>query len=178
MRQKSVSFFAVLLGLVAVACGQHSEQPKPGPEAKKLAYFIGTWQGKAEVKPSMFGPGGQAVNSSRNEWIAGGFFYLTHHEEQNPSGTYHVVSVTGYDPGKKVYTTYSFYPGGGVERSEGTLAGDTWTWNASYDINGKTVKTRTIIKPTSATSYDFTWEIAANGDDWTTVQQGTAKKAK
>src|SRR5215468_10561416 len=124
MRQKSISFIAVLLGLVAVACGQHSEQPKPGPEAKKLAYFIGTWQGKAEVKPSMFGPGG------------------------------------------------------GVERSEGTLAGDTWTWNASYDINGKTVKARTIIKPTSATSYDFTWEIAANGDDWTTVQQGTAKKAK
>src|SRR5260370_35838069 len=43
-------------------------------------------------------------------------------------------------------------------------------------MNGKTINTRTVIMPTSATSYDFKWEVAPNGNDWTTVQEGTAKK--
>jgi len=179
MKQKVVVALITMLACAVLASAQTTEQePKPGPELQKLGYFIGTWDSEGQMKASMFGPAGKVSNVTRREWILGNFFYLTHHEEKNPAGKHEVLSITGYDPEKKVYVTYSFSLGGTVSHSEGTLVNNTWTWNASFDMNGKTINTRTVIMPTSATSYDFKWEVAPNGNDWTTVQEGTAKKVR
>ena len=35
------------------------EKPKPGPEHKRLGYFVGKWTAEAEMKPSPFMPGGK-----------------------------------------------------------------------------------------------------------------------
>jgi len=153
-------------------------ESEPGPERQKLAYFIGTWKTEGEMKQSMFGPAGTLSGTARHEWILGEFFYLTHHEEQNPSGKHESVEITGYDRAKNVYVTYSFGSEGGVSRAEGTTSGDTWTWMTEYVVKGTTVKTRTIIRPTSPTSYDFTWEIAPEGHEWTVVQTGRSTKVK
>ena len=74
--------------------------------------------------------------------------------------------------------TYNFGDNGKVDRSEGTLVNNTWTWMTEYNVGGKIIKTREITMPTSATSYDFKWEVAANGNDWKTVQEGKATKVK
>jgi len=70
-------------------------ESEPGPERQKLAYFIGTWKTEGEMKQSMFGPAGTLSGTARHEWILGEFFYLTHHEEQNPSGKHVSVEITG-----------------------------------------------------------------------------------
>lgn len=177
MKRKVVVALIATLAWITVASAQ-SPEPKPSPELKKLGYYIGTWNGEGQMKSSIFGPGGKFSNVTRNEWIQGNFFYMTHHEEQNPAGKFKEFSITGYEPEKKVYVKYTFNIGGRVDRSEGTLVGNTWTWSQDYNINGKVIRTRGIDTPTSDASYDFKWEVAPNGDDWTTVQEGKATKVR
>ncbi len=203
-----------LLALLAWSSLVGAQQAQPGPELKKLAYFIGTWRGQGEMRASMFGPAGTVSNTTRNEWTLNKFFYISHHEEQNTSGTFEVLSITGYDPEKKVYVSYSFDMQGGVGRRVGTLThgqpavaapdgarpdaghdtargaappaggdetwtpGDRWTWTSEYVVGGRTIKSRGVDTPTSATSYRFIWQIAPNGNDWQTVQSGTATRVQ
>src|SRR5438128_9471790 len=48
-----------LWGVAAVMAQAPAGPPQPGPEHKKLAYFVGKWTSEAELKPSPFGPGGK-----------------------------------------------------------------------------------------------------------------------
>jgi hypothetical protein len=176
MKRTFVVTLIVVLACVALAGAQTEQAPKPGPELKKLDYFTGTWHTKGNMKSSVFGPAGKINGSLRAEWAQGNFFQIRIHEEQNSSGKYTSLSIVGYDADKKVYTAYSFNGEGRVNQSEGMLAGDIWSWSKEYKINGEVIKTRTIIKPTSATSYDFKWEIAPAGSNWITVQEGKATK--
>jgi hypothetical protein len=149
----------------------------PRPEVEKLSYFIGTWHAEGEMKASMFGPGGKVTNVTRNEWMLNNTFFITHHEEHNPAGTFQMVNVTGYDPEKKEYVEYEFDGQGNSGRSEGTFDGKTWTWTSEFTAGGQTVKSRGTVTPTSASSYDFTWEVAPHGTDWTLIQKGKATKS-
>jgi hypothetical protein len=177
-RSTAMGFALSALLLVAHVClWVTASAQTPRPEVQKLGYFIGTWHAEGEMKASMFGPAGKVTNVTRNEWMLNKFFYITHHEEHNPAGAFAMVNITGYDPEKKKYVEYEFDGQGGTGRSEGTFDGTTWTWTSEFIVNGQTVRSRGTVKPTSATSYDFTWEIAPHGADWTLVQQGKATKS-
>jgi hypothetical protein len=126
MKAKIVVALIIVLACVSGGSGQ-SRDPKPGPELEKLGYFIGTWNAEGQMQPSIFGPGGKFSNVTSNEWIQGNFFYISHHEEQNPAGKFKELHITGYDREKKVYVTYTFTDDGRVDRTEGTLANNTWT---------------------------------------------------
>lgn len=175
---------AVLLSaVVTVAMSAQAETPRqapqPGPEWQKLGYFIGTWRAEGVMRATKSFPGGKFTNVTRHEWIEGGFFYLTRHEEHNPTGTHTMVGITGYDPVKKVYFSYYFGEDGGVSRETGNLEGDTWTWNGEFQTaKGQTIKTRSVNTPISPTSYAFKWQLRRAGGDWVTLQEGTATKVK
>jgi hypothetical protein len=47
-----------LLVFLLISAGSAQEAapaPKAGPEHEKLAYFVGTWNSEAEIKPTSFG---------------------------------------------------------------------------------------------------------------------------
>ena len=176
---RSVALSVITAVAWAAAGAQASPRAStPGAEREKLAYLIGTWRTEGEMKESVFGPAGKFKGTVSHEWILGKSFYLTRHEEQNPAGKHASMGVTGYDAKNKAYVGYTFGSEGGVSHANGILSGDTWTWVTEYSVEGGAIKTRTIIKPTSATSYDFTWEIAPHGDDWTVIQTGRSTKVK
>jgi hypothetical protein len=179
-RSTAMGFALSAVLLVAHVClwvTASAQTPQPSLETQKLSYFIGTWHADGEMKASMVGPAGKVTNVTRNEWMLNKFFYLTHHEEHNTAGTFQIVSVTGYDPKTKQYVSYEFDGQGGMGRSTGTVNGNTWTWTSQFMVGKDTVRSRSTVKPTSASSYDFTWEIAPHGTDWTLVQQGKATKS-
>lgn len=194
MKRTSVLTLVASFACASIAGAQPPAQaPQPGPELRKLEYFIGTWRAEGEMTASMFGLAGKFTNTNRAEWTFDNFYYINQHEEQNPTGKHASLSVTGYDARRKVYIRYNFSRGGQVDHSEGTLrtdsggvhsmgpdvgtfAGDTWTWTTDYMVGGAVIKTRGIDKPTSPTSYDFTWEIAPHGNDWAIIQRGRATK--
>jgi len=152
-----------------------TEAPKPVPEHKKLAVFVGTWTLTGDMKPGPMGPGGKMTEDQKCEWMEGGFYVVCHSDykmEKMGNGT--GISVLGYSPDEKAYTYREFVNDGEFVDSRGTLDGNTWTWN-NKDITGRQ-NGRFTMKMTSSTSYDFTFEISQDGTKWTTVMEGKATK--
>lgn len=176
MKLVSVTLLGAVMA-VAVSAQADTPAPQPGPEWQKLGYYIGTWRANGVMQPTKSFPGGKFDNVTSHEWIENGFFYLTRHEEHNPTGTHTMVGITGYDPEKKAYVSYYFDEGGGVSQETGSLDGDVWTWNGEFKTaKGERIETRSVDTPVSATSYKFIWQIRRSGGDWITLQQGTATK--
>lgn len=161
-----------------VAAQTPQQPPKPGPEVKKLDYFSGNWKSEGEMKPSSFGPGGKFSATGHSEWMEGGFFLVSHSDENTPMGPGKSVAVLGYDPNEKVYTYHAFNSMGEAEQAKGTLAGDTWTWTNEQKIQGKMMRGRYTIKTLSPTSYTFKFETAPEGGAWSTVMEGKATKTQ
>jgi len=57
MKTTSTLLLGVLLA--ATAAFAQMDIPKPGPEVKKLDYFVGHWTSEGNVKPGPMGPGGK-----------------------------------------------------------------------------------------------------------------------
>ena len=180
-----MKYLAALLISALCACAlpaaadTNDQAPKPGPEWQKLAYYIGSWRAEGVMLATKSFPGGKFDNVTSNESIEDGFFYLTRHQEHNPTGTHSMVGITGYDPVKKVYFRYFFAEDGGVSQETGSLEGGTWTWNGEFQTSkGETIKTRSVDTSVSPTSFKFIWQIQRAGGDWVTLQQGTATKVE
>ena len=60
--------------------------PKPGPEVKKLAYNVGTWNVEGDSKPFGPMPGGKITSTEKCSWYSGGFFVTCHTEATGPMG--------------------------------------------------------------------------------------------
>ncbi len=156
-----------------------AEKPKPGPEHKKLAYFVGKWTADGDTKPSPFMPGGKFTSRDTCEWFDGGFAVVCRSEGKGPMGPTKALGILGYSAEEKAYTYY------GVDNSpmnmatvpRGTVEGDTWVYNDESKMGGKVVKSRYTIKITSPTSYTFKWELVGEDGAWQTMMEGKTTKA-
>lgn len=171
----------LVAGLVVSVIVQLSiaeEQPKPGPEHKKLGYFVGTWSAEGEAKENPFGPGGKFKTTDHCEWFEGGFAVVCRSEGTCPRGRMKGLGVMGYNADQKVYTYYGVDNSGMVMTSipQGTLQGDTWTYNDESEMGGKTIKSRYVIKELSPTSYSFKWEMLGEDGKWMGVMDGKTTK--
>ena len=60
MRLRPVQAALCLILTSGLALAQApAEKPKPGPEHKRLGYFVGKWSTDGETKPNPFMPGGK-----------------------------------------------------------------------------------------------------------------------
>src|SRR5215831_731178 len=73
------------------------QQPKPGREVQKLAYYLGTWRGEGETKAGPFGPAGKLSSTTTCEWFAGGFHLVCRGEESGPTGKRTFLKIRAYD---------------------------------------------------------------------------------
>jgi hypothetical protein len=169
-----------MLCLAGVAA-QQTKEPKPGPEHKKLAYFVGTWSSTADMKPSPFGPGGKMTSTDRCEWFEGGFTVVCRYQGTSPMGPTKGIGILGYNTEEKVYTYYAVdnSPMNMGSVPKGTIQGDTWTYTNEDKMGGQNVKSRFTIKIASPTSYSYRFETEEAPGKWNTVVEGKAtKKAK
>lgn len=150
--------------------------PKPGPELKRLAYFVGTWKTEGEMKPGMFGPGGKMTSSDKVEWMKGGFFTVTHSQGTSSMGSGQEVSYTGYDTNEKVYTYHSFSSMGQTVTAKGTVTGATWNWTSEEKAGGNTTNIKVTIKEVSKNEYTFKMELSQNGGAWSTLAESTSTR--
>jgi hypothetical protein len=178
---KRASAFALIAVFVciAAAAAQGPPTPKPGPEQQKLQYLVGTWQSEGDLKPGAFGPGGKFTGTDHWEWLEGGFF-LVNHSKGSGAGMGNVTSLAmmGYNPEEKVYTYDEFNSNGEADHSKGTITGDTWTWTSTTNMGGQAIRGRFTMKIVSPTAYNFKFEMALPGADFTTIMEGKATKTK
>ncbi len=149
---------------------------KPGPEQKRLGYFIGSWHMEGDSKQSAFGPAGKFIGDEKDEWLPGGFFVLAHSEGKGPMGEEKSISLMGYDQQKKVYTYDAYNNTGMHETSTGNYKDGIWTWSNEMDMGGKHIKGHFIIKEASPTTFTFKFENSVDNGPWETIMEGKSTK--
>jgi hypothetical protein len=166
---------AAIIVVTTTAMAQ-MEMPKPGPEHQKLNVFVGSWTLDGDMKPGPMGPGGKMAEKEKCEWMEGSYYLVCHSDYTSSMGNGVGLSVMGYSNDDKAYTYREFSSDGEFVDARGTLNGDTWTWTSDNKMGGMTMKGRFTIKMTSATSYNFTFEMSDDGTKWMTIMDGKATK--
>ena len=146
--------------------------PKPGPEHKKLEYFVGKWTVEGEIKANEFVPAGKTVSTETATLGPGGFYVESRAEGQ--FGTR--LAIIAYDSHAKVYTSYYASSVGFVGVATGTVNGNTWTWMVEDKYAGKSVKGRSTVTMLSPTQYTSKYEMADGKGGYTTIVEGKATK--
>jgi hypothetical protein len=171
---------ALLPFLFLIAAPAFAQMPgPPGPEIKKLEYFVGNWTTEGTIAQGPWGTGGKFTSTRTEEWMPGNFFVQGHSDFKMPSdmgGDGKEVSILGYDTAQNVYTFDSFNSQGRHESSKGSLSGDTWTWNSSQNFGGQDIQQRMTIRMLSPTSYAFKFEVSLDGKSWMTFMDAKATK--
>jgi len=177
MKQTGMISAAVLL--LAAFCASQ-EMPKPGPELKNLDYFTGSWTLDGDLKASAMGPSGKVVETEKCEWMEGNFYLVCHVEfKSNTMGNGSGLTIMGYSPEKKNYTYREFNSWGEFTDSKGIFDANTWTWNSDWKMGEMPMQGRFVVKITSPTTYDFSFEMSQDsGAKWTLAMDGKATKAK
>ena len=172
MSTRSVAVI-LICGFTALALAQAPpEPPKPGPEHKKLEYFLGTWKTEGEVKANPYMPAGKSVSTQTYTLGPRGFFVECLSEGQIPT----THAITAYDSHAKLYTTFYASSAGLVGGGTGTVDGNTWTWMVEDSFAGKAVKGRTTITMLSPTESTSKYEMADGKGGYTTIVEGKATK--
>jgi hypothetical protein len=177
MSTRSVGII-LISGLTSLLLAQAPPAPpKPGPEHKKLEYFLGKWTVEGEIKANESVPrsimrAGKTVSTETATLGPGGFYIESRNESQ--LGTR--LAIIAYDSHAKVYTSYYASSVGLVGVATGSVNGNTWTWMAEDKFAGKAVKGRTTITTLSPTQYTIKYEMADGKGDYTTIVEGTFTK--
>jgi hypothetical protein len=174
MKLRGAVLAAVILATTAAVA--QTQPPKPGPELKKLDIFVGSWTLDGTMKPGSMGPGGTMTENEKCEWMEGGFYLVCHSDYKSSMGNGVGISVMGYSTDDKAYTYREFNSFGEFDDSRGHFDGDTWIWTNDEKMGSMTMKGRFTIKMTSATAYDFTFDMSQDGTKWDTVMEGKASK--
>lgn len=150
----------------------------PGPELKRLNYFVGNWTLEADLQQSPFSPAGKFTRMEHNEWMQGGFFVISRFTDIGPRGSGGGLAVMGYSTEKGVYTYDGFDNMGSAEHATGTFRDGTWIWTNEEKIAGKTYKSRFTVRQISQSTYHFKFDMAPEGGDWAVVMEGKATKTQ
>ena len=170
MKNTGMIFVAGLM--LATAALAQTEMPKPGPEHKKLEYFVGKWTVESEIKANKYMPAGKGVSTETCTLGPGGFYTESLAEGQVPTR----LAIMAYDSHAKVYTSYYANSVGLVGTGTGTVNGNTWTWMVEDKYAGQSVKGRTTITMLSPTEYTSKYDMADGKGGYTTIVEGKATK--
>ena len=169
-----IPFLFVLAGSAVAQMGG-----PPGPEAKKLDYFVGRWTTDGMIVQGPWGAGGKFTSTSTTEWLPGNFFVQTKTDSQMPpevGGEDKATMIMGYDTNQNTYTSDRYSSLGQHISSKGTLSGDTWTWTNTSNYGGMEIQGKMTIKILSPTSQSMKYEISMDGKNWMPFMEGKITK--
>ena len=173
MTIRSTVAVILICGFTALSLAQAPpEGPKPGPEHKKLEYFLGTWKVESEIKANAYVPAGKGVTTETYTLDPAGFYLESRGEGQIPR----TVGIIAYDTDAKVYREFYASSAGLVGSGTGTVNGNTWTWMLEDKVFGKAAKGRTTITISSASQYTEKYEMLDANGRYVTLSEGTATK--
>ena len=159
-----------LLGLGGMAVVAYAQPP--GPEQRKLEYFVGKWRLEVDIKASAGSPAAKASGTEDREWFAN-THVVCRNESTSPAGLYKSMRVISYVPALKQYAVYTVDSIGYAVLTLGQVQGTTWTFTSEY----AGAKTRYTMK-TAKDNYTAVAEYAGADGKWTTISTGNSMRAK
>jgi hypothetical protein len=176
------SVLIVLLLTLAVPClafgqAQTAPPPKPGPEAQRLGYFVGTWKFEGET---LLDPKGKYGGTMTFEWFPGGLSVVGKGEGVGVSGgPMNELGILGYNATEKVYSWYTVTrSGAGQTVRKWTVNGPVWTCESESTVGGKPAKYRYTITEVPPLTYTYKVERSVEGGPWTQTIDLKATKVK
>ena len=148
------------------------ERPKPGPEHKKLEYFLGKWTVESEIKANEFVGAGKTVSTETCMLGPGEFYVECRAEGQLPTR----LAIIAYDSHAKVYTSYYANSAGLVGIGTGTVNENSWTWMIEDKVFGKAVKGKTTVTIKSPSQVTSKYEMLDANGRYVTIVEGTSTK--
>jgi hypothetical protein len=137
MSMRSSVAAILICGSTALSLAQAPPKgPKPGPEHKRLEYFVGKWTVESEIKANEYVPAGKGVTTQTYTLDPEGFYLESRWEGQIPR----TVGIIAYDTDAKVYREFYASSAGLVGGGTGTVNGNTWTWMLEDKVFGKGAK--------------------------------------
>jgi hypothetical protein len=174
---------SVILLSTGLSQAQIQDRPVAGPEQKKMAIHIGTWEYQGTLKDTPLGPGGKFSGRNTATPALDNLFVETRGEDKGTYGgkdlAYKYSEMQWYDPASKTYMHMSFDNDGIVGKSTSTVNGDTWTDSGSMtDSKGTTYRTRTTTtySPDGNSSVTKGELSTDDGKTWMPYWESTAKK--
>ena len=175
----------VLLALIvpcSFAQAQSAQAPKPGPEAQRLAFMLGSWQDQSEIRQSPLGPAGKETGTSTCDWFTGKFQMVCRGEFVGPAGKAANMAILGWDAGRKAYVGFGLNSNGWVGEMTGQVTGNTWTFTTETPLPdaklGKVAKMRFTIVEVSPTMQTSRMEVSIDGGAWAVASEGKSTKVK
>jgi hypothetical protein len=176
-----ISAFA-LLGITALSALvlqlNAADQPKPGPEHKKLEVWVGEWtyEGTGEVTP-LTPSAGKFKGKLSGRVVLDGFFVMGQAEDVADDGyIFRNIWIIGYDPEKKAYLGRSFQNDGTFNSDTFEVTGNTWTTTGTRTApDGKLYKTRMVqtFSPDGKSHTEVYEYSADDGRTWATAYKAS-----
>jgi hypothetical protein len=174
---KSIAIIAALTIICfSFAAQAQTAPPAPGPEAKKLDVFVGTWSGDGKMEATPFGKGGPSTSTMTCAWYAGAYHLICDSEDSGPMGKVKGHSIYGYHTDKKQYITFGIDSTGFGGPGTAKVEGSTWTFDANDTMGGKPIWFRTAVRLTSPKELTWRSEYSEDGKTWKLA--GAGKMAK
>jgi len=171
----------LLVSCAAVTPAQTSTAPpKPGPEARKLAAFVGEWTIEGSLPAGAMGSsGGKTTGTASCEWVSEKFGVFCRENVPFPGGgDLTDVYMVAYDETAKNYFFTQVSAGGVIWTGRGKVNGDTWVWMVDSTEDGKPIHFRFTEKFTSPDSYDFKNEVGESADSMKVMMDGKETRTK
>lgn len=170
-----IVFFGIAVsGLALVQSGGTKEQIA----TKKLAAFLGKWQGEGEFFDTPYSKAAKVASSIDCYWSPQGDFLVCEQHITDPAGAHTQLSIYSYNAKDDNYTITSM-AGPGKQPWNGTVIinGNIWTYPGGYEDDGKKIEIRTINDFSVPGVESFKTEFSDDGGaHWTLTLQGTAHK--
>lgn len=164
-----------LAGLSAAPSWAQGQAPAPGPEHKRLDYFVGKWSGEADLKPSPLGPGGKMTMQETCERFAGGFHLVCRSQGKGPMGELEGLGVLTWNMDRKLYAYFGIDNFGSTDSGTGSVDGKTWTWAGDSKVGDRTLKSRYTVVEESPDTQSMKWEMEEGGT-WKVVMEGRSRR--
>jgi hypothetical protein len=153
--------------------------PKPGPEHKRLGYYVGKWQGTGEMKPGPMGPGGKMSWTETCGWFTGRYAIICNSDMRGPMGAGKGHAIMSYNREEKAYVYFGIDTNGATDIGRGSVQDNVWNWTGEGKMGGKAYKIRYSVTETSNDAYTFKFEMSGDGGrTWALVMDGGSSRAK
>jgi hypothetical protein len=165
---KLLFFFTALATLCAAQTAQQADDP-----AKKLGAFVGKWKTEGA-----FTNGQKTSTTLECRWSPMGEFLVCEQLVNMGGGEHRQFTVYSYDSkaGTYSYTTLAD-PGAKPTSGAVEIKGNLWTYNSSFEAQGKKTLIRTTNEFTDPKTEIFKVTTSDDGGaTWKTMLEGKAQK--
>jgi len=163
--------------------GMLMEMPKPGPELKKLDFFVGNWMADVTMYPNEFMPGGKSQGKESMKWELDGMFVSMDYQDQ-PGEEKKMLAYKGkgfmtYDMQKKTYRSWWMDNWGSASESVGDWADDkTLVLSHQGEFMGKKFHEKFVYQILDQNKFHFQIEHSPDGKEFKKVMEATYTREK